>query len=219
MNVATAAAATERLATLRMQLAAGHGRADRPRCPTGFAELDAVLPERGWPVGALSEILHDAAGIGELALALPALARLSRAGRALAWVAPPHIPYPPALVEHGIELAQVLVVRVSAARALLWTLEQLLRSPGIGAVLAWPDSSAQPGALDDRHLRRLQLAAETGGSCGLLYRPLAAARTPSPAALRLQLTPGHGGLHLQILKARGGFPHALVVHPSAAACA
>ena len=180
---------------------------------TGFEELDAVLPGGGWPVGAITELIPEAQGIGELSLLLPALAQLSRAGRYLVWVAPPCLPYPPALERHGLVLDRLLLVQARDARTVLWAAEQALRCPAIGAVLAWPV------ALDDRRVRRLQLAAETGGSCGLLYRPPAAAQQPSPAALRLRLRALDAGLHVEIQKARGGRTHALVVHPAAAICA
>jgi protein ImuA len=177
--------------------------------PTGFAQLDAVLPGGGWPVGAVTELMPDAQGIGELSLLLPALAQLSRAGRYIAWIAPPCLPYPQALTRHGLALERLLLVQVRDAQTGLWATEQALRCPAIGAVLAWP------AALDDRRIRRLQLAAETGGSCGLLYRPPAAAQQPSPAALRLRLQALDAGLRIEILKARGGRAHALVVHPAA----
>jgi len=70
--------------------------------PSGFADLDALLPGGGWPVGALTEILSEVEGIGALRLVLPALARLSQAERWLAWIAPPHLPYAPALAAHGV---------------------------------------------------------------------------------------------------------------------
>ncbi len=181
--------------------------------PTGFAKLDAALPDGGWPVGAITELMPEAQGIGELSLLMPALAQLSRAGRYLAWIAPPCLPYPPALVQHGLALDRLLLVQAHDARSVLWAAEQVLRCPAIGAVLAWP------AALDDRRVRRLQLAAEAGGSCGLLYRPPAAAQQPSPAALRLRLRALDGGLHIDIHKARGRHAHALVVHPAAALCA
>ena len=63
--------------------------------PTGFAEFDALLPGGGWPVGAITELMPEAQGIGELSLLLPALAQLTRAGRYLLWIAPPCLPYPP----------------------------------------------------------------------------------------------------------------------------
>jgi len=190
------------------------GHEERPTAlPTGFAELDAVLPGGGWPVGAITELMPEAHGIGELSLLLPALARLCRAGRYLSWVAPPCLPCPQALEEGGLALDRLLLVWTQDAKTALWAAEQTLRCPAIGAVLAWPS------ALDDRRVRRLQLAAEAGGSCGLLYRPPAAVRQHSPAALRLRLKAQDTGLHIEIHKARGGRPHALVVHPAVAACA
>ena len=186
---------------------------ERPSAlPTGFAEFDALLPGGGWPVGAITELMPEAQGIGELSLLLPALAQLTRTGRYLVWIAPPCLPYPPALERHGLALNRLLLVQARDTQAVLWAAEQALRCPAIGAVLAWP------AALDDRRARRLQLAAETGGSCGLLYRPPAAARQPSPAALRLRLKALDAGLHIEIQKARGGRTHALVVHPAAAVC-
>jgi protein ImuA len=181
--------------------------------PTGFANFDALLPGGGWPVGAITELMPETQGIGELSLLLPALAKLSRAGRYLVWIAPPCLPYPPALAQHGLVLNRVVLVEARDTPSVLWAAEQALRCPAIGAVLAWP------AALDDRRVRRLQLAAETGGSCGLLYRPPTAALQPSPAALRLRLKALNAGLHVEIQKARGGRAHALVVYPAAAVCA
>jgi hypothetical protein len=195
----------------------GSGRAGdhatRAGLPTGFDRLDAALPGGGWPVGAITELMPEAQGIGELSLLLPALAQLTRAGRQVAWIAPPCLPYPPALLRHGIALERLLLVQVRDARTALWATEQALRCPAIGAVLAWP------AVLADRQVRRLQLAAEAGGSCGLLYRAPAAAAQHSPAALRLLLQAVDTGLRITIHKVRGGRTHALVVHPAAAACA
>jgi hypothetical protein len=181
--------------------------------PTGFADLDALLPGGGWPVGAITELMPETQGIGELSLLLPALAQLSRAGRYLVWIEPPCLPYPPALAQHGLVLNRLVLVQAHEPSSVLWAAEQALRCPAVGAVLAWP------AALDDRRVRRLQLAAETGGGCGLLYRPPSAARQPSPAALRVRLGAVGAGLNVQIQKARGGRAHAVVVHPAAAVCA
>ena len=63
--------------------------------PTGFAELDAQLPGGGWPRAALTELLANQCGIGELRLLLPALARLSQDDKWLVLVAPPHRPFAP----------------------------------------------------------------------------------------------------------------------------
>ncbi len=168
---------------------------------TGFAELDRALPAGGWPLGALTEILFQGMGAGELRLVMPALARLSREGRWIAWIAPPHIPYAPALAAWGVDLSRLLLVRTRSENDALWAAEQALRSGSCGAVLIWPAS------VDDRSLRRLQLAAESGECWGLLFRT---AHVPqrSPAAVRLKLEPLPQGALVQILKCRGRAPSA-----------
>jgi hypothetical protein len=164
---------------------------------SGFPALDAELPGGGWPEGALSEILCD--GPGAFALTLPALARQSRAGRWLVLVAPPYVPYAPALAARGVDLARLLLVCPEDEAGVLWAAEQGLRSGVCGAVLAW----AEPH--QTAVLRRLQLAAEAGASLAFLFRTEAAADRPSPAALRLRVRSAARGLEVRILKRRGGF--------------
>lgn len=164
---------------------------------TGFAELDERLAG-GWPKGMLTEILYEADGVGELSLIMPALAQMSRQGRWLAWVSPPHIPYAPALSAKGVDLSRVLMIHPRAETDTLWSIEQALRSGTCGAVLAWLDKA------DDRSLRRLQLAAAEGQSWGVLFRHADAAQEPSPAALRLLVKPNEAGVRVNILKRRGG---------------
>jgi hypothetical protein len=200
-------------------------RSARPTAPSGFAALDASLPGGGWPMGTLCELLTATPGIGELSLMIPALARLAQAGRYIAWIAPPYLPYAPALVQRGLRLERVLIVRSQQVQEALWAAEQALRCPAFGAVLGWPAD------ITDRNVRRLQLAAEAGRSLGILYRPADVALGHSPAALRLRLTPmpEGRGLTVEIRKCRGGrtgarlqlplssHDAALAVHPSAAA--
>jgi hypothetical protein len=173
-------------------------RSPLPGTSSGFAQLDASLPGGGWPTGAIAELMPAAMGIGELSLLLPALSRLARAGRYIAWIAPPYLPYAPALVQRGLPLERVLIIRSRALQESLWATEQTLLCPAIGAVLSWP------AQISGKNVRRLQLAAETGGSLGILYRPAAAAHEPSPAALRLRLEATADGLAVAILKCRGG---------------
>lgn len=174
---------------------------------TGNGELDAQLPDGGWPLGALTELLLEQPGIGELRLLLPALARLTRTGCWLAWVAPPHLPYAPALAAAGVELSRLLLIQPASAGEGLWAMEQALRAGSCGAVLGWPP------AVDHRRLRRLQLAAQAGNAMGVLFRPLSARGQASPAALRLHLEPGPAGTTLHILKRRGGWVTRPVVLP------
>jgi hypothetical protein len=129
---------------------------------------------------------------------LPALSRLARAGRYIAWIAPPYLPYAPALAQRGLPLQRLLIIRTRNLQESLWAAEQALRCPAFGAVLSWPSTIA------DKNVRRLQLAAEAGGSLGILYRPPEAAREHSPAALRLRLRAATDGLLVDIHKCRGG---------------
>jgi cell division inhibitor SulA/protein ImuA len=174
------------------------GRAPWQAAPSGFPELDANLPGGGWPVGAIAELMSDTIGIGELSLLVPVLSRLARAGRYIAWIAPPYLPYAPALAQRGLPLERVLLIQTRNLQESLWATEQALRCPAIGAVLGWP------AYIVDKNVRRLQLAAEAGGSLGILYRPPEAARESSPAALRLRLHAAPDGLAVEIHKSRGG---------------
>jgi hypothetical protein len=157
-----------------------------PSIPTGFAALDALLPGGGWPRGALTEILPECEGIGELSLLAPALAWLSRQDLWIAFVAPPHLPYAPALATAGIDLARVVMIRPEKSSDILWAMEQALRSGSCSAVLAWLPF------LNERGARRLQLAAEAGGGWGVYFSPATPATALSPAALRLALSPAAG---------------------------
>lgn len=164
--------------------------------PTGLAGLDAQLPGGGWPCGALSEILFAYDGLGELSLLLPALAELTRKGQRVVFVAPPYIPYAPALAAHGLDLRYVVQIDAQAGSG-AWSAEQCLRSGSCGAVLNWMQQA------DYTQLRRLQLAAESGDALAFLFRPACAANKASPAALRVQLHADDGQVELQILKCRG----------------
>ncbi|HST43605.1 MAG TPA: DNA lesion error-prone repair protein ImuA, partial [Luteimonas sp.] len=95
--------------------------------PTGHAVLDALLPQGGWPPAALTELLLPADGVGELALLMPTLARLTRAGAVVALVAPPYLPYAPAWQDAGVDLRRLEIVECDA-RGALWAFEQCLRS-------------------------------------------------------------------------------------------
>lgn len=170
-------------------------RVAAPGVPTGFAELDAVLPGSGWPTAVLTEIYSERPGIGELQIVMPALAQLTQAGRWLALIAPPYIPYAPALAMHGIKLAQLMVIR-ALKEDRLWACEQALRTAGCGAVLAWLDD------VPERALRRLQLATEGRDALTLLFRPGHGA-SPSPAALKLHVSKMQGRTMVRVLKRRG----------------
>jgi hypothetical protein len=171
-----------------------------PAAPTGFAALDAQLPGGGWPVGGLAELLCPTEGIGELQIVLPALAALTGAGHRVAWLAPPYLPYAPALRAAGVRLSGLTVVRAPGRRDALWAAEQALRSGAFHALLLWLPRASYA------ELRRLAVAAQAGPGFALAFRPPEAGCESSPAVLRLALEPaaeaaGHPAV--RILKRRG----------------
>ena len=197
---------------------ANGGSAGTAAIATGFALLDRYLPGGGWPLLGLTEVFVERYGLGELRILMPALAALSlraaAARRWIVWVAPPFVPYAPALAQHGVELSRVLIVHPSTNA--LWAVEQAVRSQSSVAVLAWIGKADVPA------LRRLQLGAETSRCWTVLFRPAAALHESSPAALRFSLAAvpgtaadgsadGMAGIRVEIRKCRGRRPQSFLL--------
>jgi cell division inhibitor SulA/protein ImuA len=163
---------------------------------TGFAPLDAMLPGGGWPE-ALTEIALAREGIGEIALTVPALARVQAGGRDVVWIEPPHRPYAPALAAAGLDLARLMIVRCRDPREALWAYEQALRARECGAAFAWLATH------DERVLRRLAVAAREGRTWGVLWRRPGQRASATAAPLRLALDTREGKLAVTIVKRRG----------------
>ena len=126
---------------------------------SGFDELDRRLPRGGWPLGALIELLSVAQGIGELGLFLPALSRLAHSGRYIAWIAPPYLPYAPALVAAR-----------SAARA---AIDHLYPQPA-GIAVGDRAGAALPGSRCRARLAADIWSIRTCADCSSRPRPAAA---------------------------------------------
>jgi hypothetical protein len=176
------------------------GYAASPALGSGFARLDAELPGAGWPIGSLTELIAREPGVGELRLLVPLLRQLTRERKVVLLLAPPHLPYAPALASFGVDLNYLLVVQAANAADRLWAVEQTLKSASFGALLAWlPQEKTRP-----EHLRRMQLAAQGSTGPVFLFRTLAAQFESSPAPLRLLLLPkADERLSVQVLKRRG----------------
>lgn len=181
---------------------------------SGFAALDAELPGGGWPATGLTELLLAAPGSGELRLLAPLLAQgLEHAGSLLC-IAPPFMPYAPALHALGWPLARLVLVTPDSLADAAWAAEQGLRSGACAAVLWWegqplpgrPKTVARPAGADAsgvlgstykrgpatalaNALRRLHLAALEGACPLFVLRPSSARAQSSPAPLRLALEP------------------------------
>lgn len=174
--------------------------------PTGFANLDQLLCDRGWPRDALLEMLVDNQGCGELRLLMPGLRHLlDQETRWLAWVNPPFVPYAPALNSLGIDVNRVLLVHPNSHAEALWALEKILESGSCSAALAWlNEREAQ-----DKQLRRIQSRAKENRVWVTLFRPSKAARESSPAEFRFQIHSSRSNtgekMVLSVLKRKGGW--------------
>lgn len=171
-------------------------RNSRPGLDTGHAELSRQLPDGGWPLGSLTELLLPQPGIGEIRLLLPALRQLP-AQRSIVLLQPPQQPSIQAWQAHRVASRQLLWVAPAQAADALWAAEQVLKQGHCGALLYW---AARPPATA---LRRLHLAAQAGDTAFFLFRPAESARQASPAPLRLLLHPAGDQLRVDILKRRG----------------
>ena len=168
--------------------------------PTGFYALNQILPGGGWPQGAMVELLVPTPGIGELRLAAPALRAVTQSAKYVALIAPPYLPFAPALEHAQIDLQYLLLVKTRDSEQALWAADKALRNPACGLLLLWLD------AVKSAHsLRRLQLAAREGNTVLLLYRSeLADSDCHSHwASTRLRLHAHSHGLRLDLLKAPG----------------
>jgi protein ImuA len=141
--------------------------------PLGVAAIDAVLPGGGLPRGCLHEIVAADAGGAAAAFAAVLLAGLAGDGGNVVWCR--RDPgrhgaslYGPGLAAFGLDLHRLLVVRAHRDMDVLWAMEEGLRGGTVAAVLG-EGAAAPPIAM-----RRLQLAAETGGTTGLLLRSFGA---------------------------------------------
>ncbi|OVZ60006.1 hypothetical protein CDO44_10610 [Pigmentiphaga sp. NML080357] len=151
---------------------------------SGFPALDAALPQAGWPVGALTEILVPHVGHGELNLLGPLLSRLTKAGRTVALLVPPYLSYAPALIQHGVALECVKLVRTARPLEGLDQLESAVHAGELGALVAIlpPDQAA---VQSESTVRRLHMAARLSGCPAFLFHTCSTPATTSASQLRL----------------------------------
>ena len=182
-----------------------------PGICTSFAVLDAFLPWRGWPVGAMTEIMTDTTGCGELSLLLPAMSRLTQEKRPILCIGAPHALFAPALTQAGIDPARITQINPCSASSSisnnaknakenLWSAEQALKTGLPGMVVLWspPHMSVPPEAL-----RRLHLSTLGRETMLIHFRGKSSMSQPSPAWLRFGFAADDTHIRLQVLKCRG----------------
>ena len=175
-----------------------------PGIATNFAVLDAFLPWRGWPVGAMTEIMTDTTGCGEMSLLLPAMARLTQEKRPVLMIGAPHALSAPAHAQTGINPSLVTQINPSSSskqsKEILWSAEQALKTGLPGMVVLWTPVSQ---SVAPEVLRRLQLSTLGRDTMLIHFRGKSSMSQPSPAWLRFGFAADDTHIRLQVLKCRG----------------
>jgi protein ImuA len=218
-------ARAERLAALRAEVraleSAGAG-AERLCLPFGIDAIDSRLAGGGLPVASLNEAAGERPGPADQAAATLFLASIAarRPGIVL-WALGSRDLFAPGLAGAGLPPDRVLYAECDRDEDVLAVMEEGLRHGGLAAVVGEVGRAAMPAT------RRLQLAAEEGGTLALMLRrwrgsgedPLA---PPSAAVTRWRLacapsSPlavagiGRPRWRLALARQRGGAPFDLIV--------
>jgi protein ImuA len=214
------------IAELRASLQALSGDVqDRPVLAFGVPPLDERLVDGGLRLDALHEVSSRGPGWGDDAAAVLFAAGIAaRTQGDVLWVVRSRDLFAPGLYQAGLAPARVVYAEARDDAELLALLEEGLRHRGLGAVVG------EAKRVQMAQARRLQLAAESGGTVALLLRrpgrngadPLNA---PSAAVTRWRV--GHApsppvpwdGLgracwHVECVRQRGGDPFELTVEGS-----
>ncbi len=162
----------------------------QPYISTGNELLDRLLPDRGYRPGTLVEFVYGEPGDAALWMSLQLLTQTMKRGGTVVLVDSMGDLYPPALIALGIPLERMILVRNRkdgpkplASNDNLWAIYQALSSRAVVAV--WGVVSTTDG----RWLRRLQLAAETGGTLGVLLRPPSVLSYPTWSDIQWHVLP------------------------------
>jgi protein ImuA len=219
---------TERLAALRAQVRTieSQGRRDaRQYLPFGIEAVDARLAGGGLARAALHEIAGAKAGLADEAAACLFIAGLAarQANKAEAdskgtvlWALKRRDLFAPGLAQAGLALDRLIYAECGCDEDVLAVMEEGLRHGGLAAVVGEIGRAAMAST------RRLQLAAEAGGTIALMLRrwrrngedPLG---LPSAAATRWRIgcvpsarlpVPGVGRARWEVMlvRQRGGEP-------------
>ena len=185
----------EAIAALRQQMLSLD--ADRASFPCG---LDQLLPQ-GITRGSIVEYIADAWS-GATSLALSAAREACSDKQTLVIIDREQSFYPLAGVRWGVG-SEAIVLTPETHKDQLWALNQALSCGGVGAVVSWFEK------LEPKSFRAMQLAAEKGGSVGLLIRPMTALNQPSWADVQLlvKTLPSSGPirrLKIHVIRCRHG---------------
>lgn len=137
------------------------------------------------PLTLVAARVHEAQGRARRAFAL---FQAARSPGTLVWIIPTHLPELPFLgaLPSGVN-ERLHLFRPTTETDLLWTVEEALRAPGVGLVIAEPQ---RPLSLTAG--RRLQLAAEAGQTRGLMLIHTDAGSNAAESRWQCDAIPGTG---------------------------
>jgi protein ImuA len=221
----------ERLAALREEVRAiesAGAAGERPCLPFGVEAMDGRLAGGGLATAALHEITGAGAGLGDDAAATLFLAgiaaRLAADKGIVLWALSRRDLFAPGLAQAGLGPETLLYAECRRDEEVLAVMEEGLRHGGLATVVG------EVGRVGMASTRRLQLAAEEGGTTALMLKnwrrsgedPLA---QPSAAVTRWRIgcapsAPlpvaglGRPRWHVALARQRGGEPFELVMEAS-----
>ncbi|MFC7536744.1 ImuA family protein [Sphingomonas sp. GCM10030256] len=155
------------IAELRAKLRAieGDGQCSRPVLPFALDAVDGRLADGGVRLDALHEVAGEGAGWGDDAAAVLFMAAIAaRTGGPILWAVRSRDLFAPGLYQAGLDPKRVLYAEARDDAELLALMEEGLRHRGLGAVIGEAKRVAMAST------RRLQLAAEGGGTIALLLK-------------------------------------------------
>lgn len=194
--------------------------------PFGLPALDGKLAAGGLATAALHEATGAEPGLaGDAAATLFLAGIAARAGGTVLWALGRRDLFAPGLEQAGLPPSRLLLAEAGEDAAVLAVMEEGLRHGGLAAVVGEVRRAGLTAS------RRLQLAAEEGGTLALLLRrprardadPLAEPSTattrwrvaPAPSApLPVAVGVGRACWRLSLVRQRGGEPFDLTVEAS-----
>ncbi|MCM0020398.1 MAG: hypothetical protein NBV67_10425 [Tagaea sp.] len=202
-----------RLASFEARSGAGAGA-----IALGLAAIDAHLPGGGLARGSLHEVVgadidgpaRDGAASGFAAALLARCAADPGKSGPVLWIARRPNLTQAGLAAFGLDASRLLLVDAPKRVDALWAFEEALRCRALAAVVAEIDD------VDLTQTRRLQLAAELGGTTGLLLRPPGELALPSAARTRwrIESLPNAGETprwRAELARVQGGSPRAWTI--------
>jgi len=173
----------------------------RKALDTGYPDINNHLHHQGWPCACLVEICQPAPGHGDWLLLLPALQRQLQLNPHTHAVLlnPPAMPFSQHLLQAGVPLQQLLMVRTNNKMDFIACFTELSRAASCSLLMAWQPRQT----LSYTELRKCQLAACDGEGLYVLFRPLQALQQSSPAPLRLITRLGKDTLQVSLFRQRG----------------